>query len=350
MNDKVLKKYNDPIDDFDVVNKRYVDNLIGGDTVGSIKIWSGETAPTGYLLCDGSAVSRTEYEQLFGVIGTKYGAGDGSTTFNLPDLKGKVVVGLDSTQTEFDEIGKSGGEKTHLLDRFELPSHSHSLAYGPHADGSETGYPFAISYNSATNSTSGKGWNNNLGTFPTGGNRPHNILQPYMTLNYVIKAKASEVVKDLGIEVKDLINRYLKKSAITVFSRNQTMNGGLWSYVRFIISSNRAFGNGFSNVGTEVVANKDMDAVMVSAHMSLTTNSYSYYGDIEVIHKHNDTDTTYQSRNDNVTGGFNQTFGPMIIKNVKKGDTFRFAHYTDQANNSFTTIDDDSTFLTIQEL
>jgi len=63
---------------------------------GVILPYGAATAPSGYLLCDGSAVSRTTYADLFSVIGTTYGAGDGSTTFNLPHLKGTVPVGKDS--------------------------------------------------------------------------------------------------------------------------------------------------------------------------------------------------------------------------------------------------------------
>ena len=80
---------------------------------GMISPWAGTSIPSGWLLCDGSAVSRTTYSPLFTVIGTTYGAGDGSTTFNLPNLKGRVPFGQDTTQGEFDVLGESGGAKTH---------------------------------------------------------------------------------------------------------------------------------------------------------------------------------------------------------------------------------------------
>lgn len=63
---------------------------------GAIMPYAGAAAPTGWLLADGSEVSRSTYSDLFDVCGTTYGAGDGSTTFNLPDLQGKIPVGLDS--------------------------------------------------------------------------------------------------------------------------------------------------------------------------------------------------------------------------------------------------------------
>lgn len=81
--------------------------------VGSIMQFAGSSAPSGWLLCDGVAVGRNTYSALFAVIASTYGSGDGATTFNLPNLKGKVVVGLDASQTEFDTLAETGGSKTH---------------------------------------------------------------------------------------------------------------------------------------------------------------------------------------------------------------------------------------------
>lgn len=100
---------------------------------GSINAWSTNTAPTGWQLCDGTAVSRTTYATLYAVIGDTYGAGDGSTTFNLPDLKGRAIVGRDSTQTEFDSLAETGGAKTHTLTSSEMPAHVHAISAYSHA-------------------------------------------------------------------------------------------------------------------------------------------------------------------------------------------------------------------------
>lgn len=100
-------------------------NKIGKASTGFVQMFAGSTAPSGWLMCDGSAVSRTDYPDLFASIGTNYGAGNGTTTFNLPNLKGKVVAGVDSTQTEFAALGTSGGEKAHKLVVSEMPSHAH---------------------------------------------------------------------------------------------------------------------------------------------------------------------------------------------------------------------------------
>lgn len=78
---------------------------------GIVLPYAGSVAPDGYLLCDGSAVSRTTYSKLFTAIGTTYGSGDGSTTFNVPNLKGRNLIGYDANDTDFNALGKTGGSK-----------------------------------------------------------------------------------------------------------------------------------------------------------------------------------------------------------------------------------------------
>lgn len=91
-----------------------------GVLVGQRTMWHSATPPGGWLLCDGQAVSRTTYAALFAVIGTIYGIGDGSTTFNLPNYTGRFVVGVDTGDADFDGDGNGidavasvGGKKTH---------------------------------------------------------------------------------------------------------------------------------------------------------------------------------------------------------------------------------------------
>jgi len=155
-------------------------NFTEAAPIGKICDFGGSSAPTGWLLCDGSAVSRTTYASLFAIIGTTYGAGDGSTTFNLPNCKGKTSVGFNAAEAEFDALGETGGEKTHLLTAAEsgLPAHTHTAyvtangttGVGAYAfTGSTPGQP-GILANSAANASSA-----------------HNNLQPYITLNKIIK-------------------------------------------------------------------------------------------------------------------------------------------------------------------
>lgn len=147
--------------------------------VGTILIYAGSIAPEGYLLCDGRTISRTEFSKLFQAIGTLFGSGDGSTTFNIPNLKGKVPVGLNSSDTDFDILGKTGGEKSHKLTINEMPAHSHLLDDYFEGAGGTTGV-WAI--RSIANLSGFK-----HGTESKGGDQAHNNLQPYIVLNYIIK-------------------------------------------------------------------------------------------------------------------------------------------------------------------
>jgi microcystin-dependent protein len=80
---------------------------------GEIIMFGGGTSMTGYLECNGQQVSRTQYAHLFAAIGTRWGAGDGSTTFNVPDLRGRAPMGLNASDSDFDTVGKTGGSKNH---------------------------------------------------------------------------------------------------------------------------------------------------------------------------------------------------------------------------------------------
>lgn len=98
------------------------------EPAGIVMPFAGSTAPQGYLLCDGSAVSRDTYSELFAAIGTVYGSGDGSTTFNVPDLSGRVVLGVSQSHA----LGTTGGEAAHTLTEQELPAHSHVVPAHTH--------------------------------------------------------------------------------------------------------------------------------------------------------------------------------------------------------------------------
>ena len=84
-------------------------DIVNRSEVGAIKPWTKATAPAGYLLCDGAAVSRTDYADLFAVVSTTYGAGNGSTTFNVPQLQGKMPQGYDGNTYN---LAGTGGANT----------------------------------------------------------------------------------------------------------------------------------------------------------------------------------------------------------------------------------------------
>jgi microcystin-dependent protein len=167
---------------------------------GSIMAWAATTPPANWLICDGSAVSRTSYASLFNVIATNFGVGDGSSTFNLPDLRGRVPVGKDAGT--FGALAGSGGAETHLLTAAQsgLPSHTHQMpmgtngtpigagdvpqrSQGPGDSGFRTSVPTASStYGSGLASSSASS--------------AHNNLQPYLVLNYIIKTTVGETPGD----------------------------------------------------------------------------------------------------------------------------------------------------------
>ena len=100
---------------------------------GAIMQFAGASVPAGWLLCNGDPVNRTTYANLFTAIGTTYGTGDGTTTFNLPNFKGRVPVGRDSSVTIFNALNNTGGVSSVTLAEANLPQHNHSLNNHAHS-------------------------------------------------------------------------------------------------------------------------------------------------------------------------------------------------------------------------
>lgn len=153
-----------------------------GVPTGVILPYGGATAPTGYLLCDGSAVNRTTYATLFAIVSTSFGTGNGTTTFNVPDLRGRFPLGQDDmggssanrvTATEADTVGSASGAETHTLSITEIPSHNHGGVLGLSGSGSSQ---FA-----------GGGASTSTAVSSQGGGGAHNNMPPYQTVNYIIK-------------------------------------------------------------------------------------------------------------------------------------------------------------------
>jgi len=152
---------------------------------GFIGPFAGNTAPSGWILCGGQEVSRSAFSSLFSAIGTTFGIGDGSTTFNVPDLRDRFPLG-DRNQGQPDaervnnfnsSVGDSGGQDQHQLTEAEMPSHSHEATGGKNTGGSPA---FQIGADSSVDFSA----NTNL----TGGDQAHNNMPPFLALNYIIKA------------------------------------------------------------------------------------------------------------------------------------------------------------------
>lgn len=204
---------------------------VGGLPAGSIMAWGTNTPPANWLLADGSAVSRTVYSSLFAVIGTTYGAGDGSTTFTLPDLRGRVPVGKNAAT--FGTLGATGGAETH--------SHSNgSLAAG----GTFFTAGGAVYFDYNTKSTDS--YTENVRAYwPTNGSvaalNPEgsssgiavygstssaSSLAPYQVVNYIIKASAGWTAGDSELATRiGVLEQNPNITGTLTVAGNATING-----------------------------------------------------------------------------------------------------------------------------
>lgn len=142
--------------------------------VGSLIAYASTTAPAGWLLANGAAVSRSAYSNLFAVLGTSYGVGDGSTTFNLPNLLGRTPVMASTTAN----IGQTGGQDLHTMTESELVAHTHAAGSGN----------FIVSTDgSGGDDTGGSTSAQSAATASTGSGTPFNVRDPYLAVQYIIK-------------------------------------------------------------------------------------------------------------------------------------------------------------------
>jgi microcystin-dependent protein len=165
-----------------ITNMRGIQQLYNILPSGLVFPYAGASAPNGFLLCDGSAIDRTTYATLFAVIGTTYGTGNGSTTFNVPNFLGRTIIGAGSgSGLTARARGDKSGEETHQLTLAESPSHAHGSLYTDRLTEVSGGKPAITSFD---------------GTYPfpfdpatnsKGGDGTHNNMQPFGVANYIIK-------------------------------------------------------------------------------------------------------------------------------------------------------------------
>ena len=181
----------------------------GEPPAGAIFDYAGSSAPSGYLFCYGQEVSRATYSALFSAIGETYGSGDESTTFNLPDLRGRVVAGQDnmggnsaerltnqSGGLDGDTLGATGGLEAHTLTEAQIAPHDHNNGVGDRTAG-EGGQDYPFIYGITTDDVPGQATSqptDNIGTVEVqgltseeGGGEAHNNVQPTIILNKIIK-------------------------------------------------------------------------------------------------------------------------------------------------------------------
>ena len=173
-------------------------NLTGieGIPTATIVPWSDSSVPTGFLECNGAAVSRSTYSALFAIIGTTYGAGDGASTFNVPDLQDNVAMGKSGTKalastggantvTSTGNVGGSTANAT--LSTAQLASHSHPYQKANANQPGNNGSPKGGSSISATTGNEGSGTGHQHNMSATFSGDATSVLQPYLTIIYIIK-------------------------------------------------------------------------------------------------------------------------------------------------------------------
>lgn len=156
---------------------------IGVFPVGIVLDYAGSTNPGWGLICDGAAVSRTTYANLFGIIGTTYGAGDGSTTFNVPNFKGRTSIGEGNYNDTVSgsitrTLGQSLGAEKHTLTSTEIPSHTHNFNTRTSSGGVDTDAVYTTAGGAGTLARTTDGG--------TGGGGSHNNMQPSLVVKKVI--------------------------------------------------------------------------------------------------------------------------------------------------------------------
>lgn len=148
--------------------------------IGEIRVFGAGVVPDGWMACEGQVMSISYNQALYSILGSQFG-GDGISIFNLPDLRGRVPIGVSNTHPQ----GQAGGEEAHALVQAELPAHTHKVnaasVVADESDISNDYWASTMSYDATKDATMSS---NAIST--AGAGAPHNNMQPYMALNFCI--------------------------------------------------------------------------------------------------------------------------------------------------------------------
>jgi len=279
---------------------------------GTITQYGGASAPTGWLLLDGSAVSRSTFSALFAIFGTTYGAGDGSTTFNLPDMRGRVPVGKNAAT--FATLGAVGGEETHALTVAELASHDHGAVTGATSAGTPAGTINAVSAGTPAGTLS----SDSAGT-PAGTLSSDSAGTPAGSINSVSAGIPSGTVSTLsansGTESADHTHNYTPSGSV----HSQFLNGtGALAENRMttattgasasdanagdVFVQNTFTGNNANTSGRSAVHTHDISHSHTFTGSAMAGHSHTFTGSALGTHTHTFTGTALGTHTHTFTG------------------------------------------------
>lgn len=248
--------------------------------IGTVIQWTTDVPPSGFLSCDGSTISRTTYSKLYSIIGDKFGAGDGTTTFNLPDYRGYTLIGKNLTDKDMNTIDNvHRGEKTHKMTISEMPTHTHTSVEHTHKTTlNDPGHTHTISgvlteggsgrWASGTSGQTNSGLSTASGKTNiqfsidsattiinnSGDGNAFNVMQPYKIINYCIKY---DETMPIAFNDSDKAYMTLTDSDLEFKSKSGTSFGKLSpSNANFpgSISSNSISVSGISNFGDKITS------------------------------------------------------------------------------------------------
>ncbi len=339
LNDINLNKLQENVED--AITELHSQGVATGDTLplGAVIEWYSDTIPENWLLCHGQNISRSDYPELFNILGTKYGTGNGSTTFGIPNLKGKVQVGKSAGDVDFNTLGKIGGEKEHILTVDETARHIHAVAVNNGQGNKEWGLNFTYEGTAAFNSGASE---------PVGGSQAHNNLQPYVVCNFIIKAKQSSglvanVIDNLNstsqtdaLSAKQgkILNEKTQRNVLTANITSTTTSAGVQTTLS--VKEQCKVGNKLSIVNGRIKIGAGVSKALISAKALIDTttltNNFLYILQNDVIINRADGYGMYETLS-----------LPPFLVNVEENDMFTIAMNTGTNANVY-----DGSYITIE--